>query len=186
MLLFQVLLCALPAHAEGRNLLRQGYGKWHRGLFGIKAGLVHEGTVRLNGEEKATKLGLSGGVFFDVPVTAWSMLGISADVHSFQALSRGQALLDIGLAVKIPAYLKKAEMALKPGAAVGFAHLAQISYLEASDYLSLKVFFEAVFYTKKKYAWTGEFAVYYLATGGNSEYDVTWGPVVMLRGGVNL
>ena len=91
---------ASSIHAQ-QNLARQGFGRWHRGMFGVKAGAVYTGTLRLNGKAYDTRIGIYAGVFWDVPVTPWLMAGAAADIVDIQAFDQRQGALDVSLALKL-------------------------------------------------------------------------------------
>jgi hypothetical protein len=183
-LTFLVLSVAMAASASGQNLARRGYGKKHRGLFGFKAGIINRTDLRVDSEDNETKIGISGQTFIDVPVTPWSMLGVSIEFHDINVWGNRQVAIDLGANLKFPVYKRKGKPTLKPGIGVGYAYLARIVDLEATDYLSLRGSLEFIFYTEGRYAWIGELAVYGWASGGNTDVGGSLGPVVLLRFGV--
>jgi hypothetical protein len=174
----------LAASASAQNLVQQKFGKWHRGLFGLRAGIINSGTFTANGHEYDANVALTGGVLFDFPLTRTSTFGFTADLIDFQIFDKRQKALDVGVAFKYAIYRQYAKMALKPGLGVGYTYLAHIEFLDPTGYLTLKAFLESVFYVDRRFAWLADFGVFWAPVGGNRDYDISYGPVVMLRFGV--
>ncbi len=131
-----------------------------------------------------TKVGLSGQVFVDMPLTSKGLIGITIDLHDINVRRHRQVVLDVGMTLKFPIYGKRNRPAVRPGIGVGYAMLAKVSDIESSTYLSVRALCEMVFYSDRKFAWVGELAVYGYPTGGNYDSDISYGPVVLIRLGV--
>jgi hypothetical protein len=183
-LLLAVLFFTAPASAQ--NLVQRNFGRWHRGVFGVRAGIINSTTMKVGDREYTSNVALIGGVLFDAPLTRKTTIGVTADLLDIQVFDERQKALDVGITFKYAIYREYTRMALKPGLGVGYAYLARIGYLDASGYLTLKTFLEAIFYVDRRFAWIADIDILWAPVGGNREYDVTYGPAVIARFGVVL
>jgi len=171
---------------SAQNMVRSRFGKWHRGLFGFRGGIINSTNIKIDGRKFDANVALTAGILFDFPMTHKSTFGFTADIIDVQVASERQKALDVGVAFKYAAYKKESQMALKPGFGVGYAYLAHWKLLNASGYLTLKLFLETLFYSNHKYAWLADFDIFWAPVGGNEEHDVSYGPALMVRFGLVL
>lgn len=181
-----VFVAVLAADLSAQNLNQKRFGKWHRGLFGFRAGVINATTLQVDDRSFDTNVALTAGVLFDFPLTKSSYYGFTADLLDIQVFDERQKALDVGMTFKYAVYKRESMMALKPGLGVGYSYLARIGFLDASGYLTLKMFLEATFYSNHKYAWLADFDILWAPVGGNGDYDVTFGPAIMARFGLVL
>lgn len=154
-----------------------------RGLVGIKAGFITGANFKADRKLK-TDPGLSGGVFFDFPVSSKLYTGVAIDFHNM-VLGRDQkAMIDIGLTFKHLFELKKQKMTLVPVASAGYVYIPDLSFFESSQYLNLKLFFETRFKINRKRSWVGDLGVSYMPVGGTQHIDIEIGPTFFVRWGV--
>lgn len=175
---------AQAAPASGQNLAQKSFGKKHRGVFGAKVGILNRATYRVDGEEFETKVGWSGQVYWGVPASPQLLIVPYIEFNDIKVFSEHQWAIDVGLSLKYHIYDDKGRVSHKPGVGVGYAHLAIIGQLERTDYMTVRAFWETIFFTEGRHAWILEGVVYAAPVGGNSEVRITYGPVVQLRFGV--
>ncbi|MBD3331379.1 hypothetical protein GF356_00905 [candidate division GN15 bacterium] len=156
-----------------------------RGGVGALAGFMNSSTFHIGGDDQEMNFGLSGGVFFDVPLIQPVALTITCDIHDIQIYSSRQMMLNPQIGFKPTVkYFKHKKYALRPSATVGFGYLYDVGRLEASSYLTFKGAFEALFFQNKNIGYVLELSVFGAPSGGNSAVDVSFGPVWSLRVGV--
>ena len=179
-----VFVLFLPLAASGsRNLVKKKF-QWHQTHFGMKLGLNNLGTARVNGEDYETRVGLSGGFYFDFVVSVNLFWGVTIDFQDIQFFEEREAMVNLSLALKPVFYRTKAKIAYKPGVSIGLADLGHIGDLKRTQYMTLKGSFELVFFTASKYIFFGEAAVWGAPLCFNNEYGITLGPFLQARVGV--
>jgi hypothetical protein len=89
---------------------------------------------------------------------------------------------NIGINRTIP--LTRARMALVPGAAIGFAFLADMGSIPASQYLTFKLSVEVHGTITFKRAWIGELALFHAPTGSGGGEHLSFGPGLLFRLGL--
>lgn len=176
-------------HSE--NLVRSGFGPTHRTLVGFKGGIINQtdyhavpSSDTLKEYKDRTKVGLSIQLFFDVPVSARFFTTLSFEMQDIHVQAERHEMLDISLFLKYPIYKEINKLSWRPMIGLGWAYLGDANYLEKTKFLTIKAGVEGVFYTHRPYAYLSELLVYGSLTGGNDQYDVTFGPVVILRLGI--
>jgi hypothetical protein len=146
---------------------------------------MNSSTFHIGGDDQEMNFGLSGGVFFDVPLVQPVALTITCDIHDIQIYDSRQMMLNPQIGFKPTVkYFEHKKYALRPSATVGFGYLYDVGRLEASSYLTFKGAFEALFFQNKNIGYVLELSVFGAPSGGNSAVDVSFGPVWSLRVGV--
>jgi hypothetical protein len=177
-----ILLLAPAAGASG-NLVKKHFD-WHQTHFGMKLGINNLGTARVNGQKYDTRVGLSGGFYFDFVATKNLFWGVMIDFQDIQFFEEREAMFNLSVGLKPVYYRKDAKIAYKPAFSIGLADLGHIGNLKRTQYLTLKGSFELVFFTESKYILFGEFGVWGAPMCFNDEYDITLGPFMQIRIGV--
>lgn len=159
-----------------------------KGGVGLKVGLIYSSIFTLDSagveSEFEADVGLSAAVFFDIPIYRMTAFTISGDIQDIQLFDMRQKMVDVNIGLKHSFYSHRARLALRPTITAGYAFLAEIGRLEASDYLTLKTAVELLLLRPQNPAFVLELGVFWSPQGGNQTYDVTFGPVWMLRAGV--
>jgi len=154
-----------------------------RGIVGLKVGFISGSNLKAAKKMK-TDPGVSGGLFFDFPVTSRFYAGLSVDFHNVVLVKDQQIMIDLGLTLKPLFPLKSSKMTLIPVFSAGYAYLSELNVFEPTEYLNLKLFLETHFQMTRKRAWVGDIGVSYMPTGGNGTYDIQIGPTFFIRWGL--
>ena len=177
-----IMLCLVVSAALGTQV----WEKPTRGVFGIKGGIL-SGTETRGDYRLRTSWDKSLEVFFDFPLTKLSAVQFAFDFHNFHVNRVDNWMIDVNLAYKPTFRMKRANIDLKPGTAIGFGHVGIFtSYFEDTRYLTVRLFVEADFIIDRKKAWLLELSTLFTPVGGNEKYDLRVGPVFMLRFGLSL
>jgi len=158
-------------------------GRATRGMVGVKLGFISNGMIR---EEQShwTELGMSGGVYGDLPIGGGFYIPVSFDFHSFRLAKNWEVMLDVGVGLKATYKIQRTNVEIKPGVAIGVANLPQLGVVETSNYITTKLMLEVHFPINKRHSWVGEIALFGAPVGRNNEYDVTIGPILIVRVGL--
>jgi hypothetical protein len=181
-LLWLTLLLVAP------NIVAAENGNWYSrqttGVFGLKAGVINGGSVRI-GQTYETEIGLTGQAFFDLPLRTNLFAVTALDFYDLRLDADSKWMLDINLGLKPSYYLRRIDTDIKPALSVGWGHLEMDSTVETSDFLMVRLSCEGHFYIHKKRAWVLEAAMLYAPWAANDQYpDATIGPLLLLRAGV--
>ena len=171
-----------------------------KGGFGLKGGLLNQSTYNFSGVQYGSKIALSGGLFFEFPLSRKFMLGLSGDLQNviFDELEDNEPFLDASIGPKYIILVEDADMAIKPGFALGFGYLGPIGNppldpddinekdrrISRTSYMTWRVTAEVMFLTQRPFAFLSEIILSGTSLGRNSELDVTTNPLLMLRIGV--
>ena len=159
------------------------YAPKGKGLVGPKLGILGRANVDAGDETFTSKINVSLGLFFDVPVAGGFYSGIAIDFHNIQVLDQQQFFLDVSIPLKFSIPIDRPGIIVKPVVAVGWGHLAGITFMKATDYLTVKGLVELHYLMPKKRAWVFELGVFDAPVGGNSHTDSSVGPAPFLRVG---
>ncbi len=153
-------------------------------VYGAKLGLFSHGTFHVGSYELDSGTGMSLGGFLDYLVSPKLSGGLYLDLSKFSAYQRSSTLMDIGVTLKALVYKDDSDLTFRPGIGLGYGHLGGVGGLiSGSSYLMVKATLEATLPTENDLCWLGELGVVGGASGGNSEYDMSFGPGFTLRAG---
>ena len=168
----------------GTDILAQNLvGRSTRGVFGLKVGVISR--MNMTGDrDLRSEVGSCIQVYADIPKGKNYYLSAAFDFYYIEINRTNQIMIEPNLGLKKTFYLQRGQMAIKPGGSVGFAFLADMGSLRASQYLTFKVFCEIHFKIDARKAWVGELALFHAPTGSSNRLDLAFGPGLMLRVGL--
>ena len=179
-----VIASLLLSFASGPVSAQIGPWTKSKAKVGVKLGMLYSSHFRVDGVSNETGIGISGGVLFDIPVVRRVISGLALDLHDIHVFEERKKLFDINLPVKYVFAFEEQKWELRPMAAVGFGYQTQVNVLERTTYLTIKGGFEAVFHTDTRSSLILDFLVLSMPTGGNRDHRVTYGPTLIIRGGI--
>ena len=106
------------------------------------------------------------------------------DFHYIQIVNSNQVMIEPNIGIRHSFPLNRAKLALVPGAAVGFAFLADMGSIPASQYLTLRFSLEVHGTINAKRAWIGELALFHAPFGSSRGDHLSFGPGLLLRLGL--
>jgi len=174
-----------PAHAQYREDATSG-------LVGIKAGLFSrtniDGETTTDGENVSfrTQVGSSAQLYADFTLFSKTYLSTSFDFYYVQIVRNNQIMLEGSLGLKRMINLGFRKTRFKPGVAVGFAYLSRIGDLKSTDFVTVKGTLETHFIMTPRRTWLLELALIQSVSGGNSRYDLEFGPSLLVRVGLTF
>jgi hypothetical protein len=178
-------LCASSADAQFVDK------RLRKGGFGIKAGLVSQTTISFSGHQYGSKFAMSGGIFFEFPLSDRFMLGLSGDLHNviMNQIEDNEPFLDVSVGPKYLAVVESANIAVKPGAAIGFGYLGPMGpkfarKIARTSYMTWRISSEVLFLSQRQHAYLTELVLMGTAFGRNSEVEVTTNPTFLIRFGI--
>ena len=163
--------------------------------FGMKAGFIFGGTVDFESKGSGayngdfdTKESYSLGVFLDFPFYKALHAQLNLDIHDFALESKlsdaSENLLLGSVGLRYVHFTEDKRLAIRPGASIGYGYLTDVGITDATTHVISVVSSEFVFYPGQKTGILAELGLLWDISGGNDEYDVTGGPMLLIRGGL--
>ncbi len=180
LILATILSCLVVPSTMGENLVNH---RPTRGVVGVKLGILSEGAFKAD-YRRETDLAVSGEIFADLPLFHRVYFMVAFDFHKVELGQHEQFMLDGAAGLKTVIVHRRLNMEFKPWVTVGMGHLNKINYYGTTDHLTIKLGFETHFGVSRKMSWLAELTTLYSPSGGNNEYNVTLGPMFMLRFGL--
>lgn len=181
--LFTILACALlsrPAFsqdAQPKDL-----------MLGLKLGYLGSGTVRVAGAAFGTTASHDLGVVLDYKVAPKLYMSMHFFMHNFSVEGISENMMDIGGSFKAVIPTRNERVMLRPSLNMGYGALPEIqigkSSVDSSSYFLIGPSMEIIYNTMGNYDLVGEIGFISAPTGGNSDFTVTLGPTLILRGGI--
>jgi hypothetical protein len=158
-------------------------GRSSSGLIGAKVGLI--GRMNLSSEPALqSTIGSSAQVFAYFPFGSRFYFTSAFDFYYIQIVNSNQVMIEPGIGLRCRFPLPRAKMALIPGASVGFAFLADMGSIPASQFLTYKLSVEVHGTINVKRAWIGELALFHAPVGSSRGHQLSFGPGLLLRLGL--
>lgn len=187
-----VALMAVPQAVLAKSEKRTGKAK---GEFGILIGSIPSMDIELTRKGSnisssfETDGDLSGGLFFEQRTYAGLWAGLSLDVHRISKdfyNDKSENEMGLGLALRLSTRFvdQRGRWILKPGIASGVAMFPEVYNVQSSQYWTLIPFVEVVHMATPKLGILGQVSMLNTLMGGNSDYDISVGPGVLVRLGL--
>lgn len=149
--------------------------------FGVKATVLLPGDLYVAEPNRYFDFSTSfgAGAFVDTHLADKLLGGLYLDMLEANAFDDTGLMLDLGVTLKAALRARHSGITWRPGIGVGFADLASVGGLGSTRYLTLRGGLEVVL----PGGWLVEGSVYGAPTGGNSDFTVSYGPMMMIRVG---
>lgn len=163
--------------------------------IGFSAGFWLPGTITIEDVDVDKKIGPLVRIFYDSYINPKFAVGAyfnySSAVLSYETLEADADFLEFGVALK-PRFFIGPDMALKPGLNLGYrmANRELLIGYESADTntkskgLGVNLSVELQFMQNDDYIFFIESGFLSQPTGGNSDADVTWGPILYITCGL--
>ncbi len=160
-------------------------------LYGIKGGLYSPGTYYITDfsyGEFDTDLGFSIGGFVDTQLGERLLGGGSINISTLGVYEEGTSLIDFNVTLKAMFVNATGKMIFKPGIGFGYGTVGSVGdYIDGSSYLMLRGIFEVHFVQSNGKTYLAEIQLLGgSAGGGNDDFEMSFGPGFLLRGGLTF
>lgn len=174
-----ILFVGLVPTVSAQNLV----GRQTRADLSIKAGLI-SGMDMTGSRDLESGIGLSFQLGASLPLGSKLYVPFSFDFHNISISRENSLMIEPSLGLKGRFYFPKSEITLRPGGAIGFGYLSDQGDLRASQYLTYKLFAEALFKMDDRRFWVAEVAFFDAPIGSSKGDEVKLGPGLLVRFGV--
>jgi hypothetical protein len=132
----------------------------------------------------SSEIGSTAEVFAYFPAGNQYSWTAAFDFYYVQIVNSNQVMIEPNVGLNRSFLFRRAQLALVPGIAIGFAFLADMGDIPASQYLSLKLSLGLHGIINAREAWIGELAVFHAPLGSSGGDDLSFGPGLMARIGL--
>lgn len=153
-------------------------------VLGVKAGLIGSGTLYVEDFAYETEASFSLGGFVDYQLSPKLYGGLSLDMDQISAFDETKMIYNFGMTLKALVYGQSSKLTFRPGFGLAYGAVSAIGDLDNSSYFTVNGFLELVIPTEGNLSWLIEVAFYGAPSGGNAALDITFGPMIRLRGGL--
>ena len=158
---------------------------------GAKLGVLMSGTAEINDIEVDQKSTYSFSLFSDFPLGDYFHYGIAMDIMRMDwfadkdelHLDEAETMLDVSLNFKATLPFAGKRFALRPGVGIGYGVMRRREGFNGTNYLSLKAYTELAVMIGEK-AVLIDAGIWDAPTGGDSDTDITIGPLTFVRAGI--
>ena len=158
---------------------------------GAKLGLLMSGTADIDEIEVDQKSSFSFSLFSDFTFGDYFHYGIAMDIMRMDwsadkdelQLDEAETMLDMSLNVKATLPFAGNRIALRPGVGIGYGVMRRREAFNGTNYLTLKAYAELAVMIGEK-AILIDAGVWNAPTGGDSDTDITIGPLGFVRAGI--
>lgn len=191
-----LLLCVAALALNGgsyaiaeENLFARPQGG--QNVVGIKLGFANGSTFKVTDRKThssdsthQSRAGVMGGIFFDLRLSKSKHLSIIVDIIDIGVNTDREKLLDLSLAFKQRISPPGSPFILRPAIGAGLGYMADMHFLKASSFFTLKGFCEMLLQTEKPHSYLLELGLVGAPSGGNATNDVSFTPMVYFRVGI--
>ena len=130
-----------------------------------------------------SRIGSTGQVFAYFPLGRDFHLTSAFDFYYIQIVNSNQVMIEPNMGISHSFPISRSGIVLVPGASIGFAFLADMGDIPASQYFSFKLSLEARGIMNARTAWVAEIAMFDAPAGSSGDRHLTFGPGLLVRGG---
>ncbi len=156
-------------------------------VIGVKGGLITGGEFWVEDYpyDMESDMSFSFGSYLDHKLGEKITGGLYLDAHNLAVYEESSLLLDMGITIKALLGGKSSNLTFKPGIGFGYGMLGEIEGLvDGSNYFLLRGGCDVVVSTSSSLSWLGEVTIMGAAVGGNDDFDMGFGPMFLIRGGL--
>jgi len=153
-------------------------------IMGVKGGLISPGTVYVEGIDYDSDISYTLGGFIDYRLAEKIFGGATLDLMNMSAYDDNSMMIHLGVTLKALIYSEYSKLTFRPGIGIGYGRLGSLGPADGSDYFILMGGVEMIMATKSDLSWLAEIDIIGGPAGGNDEYEITFGPGFILRGGI--
>lgn len=169
------------------TVVRREKSKFH---FGGKIGMVGPGNAKVEEYDVSLSSGTSFGLYLDLPSRMATCAAVSVDWHKIkpERFDDSRYLADFSLNLKLAMRGESRSVRLQPGLGLGYGHVAKSEGIPSAGFLVVKGYLDAICPVGQSgmavLIELGLIAAPYGKSSGDSEYDLSADPRLLLRLGV--
>ncbi|MBU8922340.1 MAG: hypothetical protein KOO63_11040 [Bacteroidales bacterium] len=150
----------------------------------VQIGLLSPGTFWVEGREFETDLSFSFSGGLDYKLGPKISGGVVGGFSNFSGYDDSASMIELGFMIKAWIQQDGSNLLFRPGFGISYGKLGAIGPADSSGYLIINGTFELVILTEKNFNWLIMAGITGAPAGGNDEFEMTYGPGFILRGGV--
>lgn len=152
--------------------------------FGVKGGIIGPCVYYVNDRDFKSAMSYSIGGFVDYKLGPKILGGLSLDFNGVSHVYEANvSLIDLSVTLKAMVFSPNSNLTFRPGFALGYGGLGDFDFGNSS-HLLLKGGLEIVYSTENRVIWLMEIMLGGSVDGGNKDYEITFGPSLLVRSGL--
>jgi len=175
-----LIVLSLAAPAAGYTLMDRTT------TFNVQAGLISPGTFWVGDYEADTDMSFSLAGGLDYKLGPKISGGPTLAINNFSGYDDSSTMLEFGFLLKAWVNSEGSNLLFRPGFGISYGRLGSIGGVDSSNYLVINGVVEMVMMRETGLNWLVMLGITGAPTGGNEDFDMTYGPGFILRGGVNF
>ncbi|MFO7915221.1 MAG: hypothetical protein R6U43_05970 [Candidatus Krumholzibacteriales bacterium] len=150
---------------------------------GFKAGLINPGTFWVGDYDSDSDLSYHIGGFMDYKLGPRISGGLVLNFSNFSYRDDSSNMLELGFMIKAWLFSEESNLTFTPGFGISYGHLGDNGYVDASDFLIINGLVDMII-GMETYDLLLELGITGSPTGGNDDWDMSYGPGFFFRGGM--
>lgn len=153
--------------------------------YGVKGGIIGSADYYIGDQWYGSSMSYSVGGFLDYKLGPRILGGAYFDFSGVSDVYESNStLIEIGGTLKAMVFTGNENLTIRPMMALGYGAVGEIYQYAASSHLMLKGGVETVFTTSSGTTFLGEILIGGSVDGGNDDFEMTFGPMLYVRGGM--
>lgn len=152
--------------------------------YGVKGGFIGSAVYYTGDREFESAMSYSVGSFLDYKLGPRMLGGLAIDIHGISDVyETNVTLFDLSATLKAMVFSESSNLTFRPQFAFGYGNLGDYDF-GTSSHLLLKAGLEIVYSSENKLSYLGEIMLIGSVDGGNDDVAITFGPALLIRGGL--
>lgn len=158
-----------------------------RTFKGVKLGLATPGEVSVDGVgSDDADISYSFGGFYDYPLSPKLTGGVAVDVDGLSYEDESGTMFNLALTLKAVIDRPDSKILWRPGLYIGYGRGSSGALDDGADFFVVGGLVELLILSEESINWLVELAIIGGPSGGNEDYEITYGPGFRLRGGISF
>lgn len=169
-----ILLSASSLYADVREKETTG---------GFKVGLISPGTFWVGDHDSDSDMSYHFGGFIDYKLGPKISGGLAANLSNFSYRDDSSNMMEIGFLIKAWVFKEGSALTFTPAFGISYGRLGSNEWVDASDFFIINGLVDIII-GMESYDLLVELGITGSPTGGNEDWDMSYGPGFFLRGGI--
>ncbi|MBN2071740.1 MAG: hypothetical protein JW814_09815 [Candidatus Krumholzibacteriota bacterium] len=154
--------------------------------YNFQVGMISPGTFWVDGNDFDSDMSYSLSAGLDYKLGPKISGGIATNISNFSVESESSTMFEFGFLLKAWIAPEGKNFIFRPGFGLSYGALSSNDQTDSSSYFVINGTFEMIFPMDNGINWLIMAGITGAPSGGNDDYEMTYGPGFILRGGVTF
>ena len=154
--------------------------------FNFQLGLISPGTFWVDSSDFESDMSYSLSAGLDYKLGPKISGGLVTNIGNFSVWDNSSTMFEFGFSLKAWIKPDNANLIIRPGFGLCYGALSSNNATDSSGFFVINGTVELIFPTESGINWLAMIGITGAPTGGNDDYEMTYGPGFILRGGVTF